>query len=121
MKEKIEVSENQKMSLGELVGKFREYNKLHNVSYSTGEPTLEAVIVYRQSNFAKPYTELERSYKVTNTSGKMFFDDMWGHSIYADCLDGTDNDVRLDWVDWTPDYCYMLSDMPGEIDNANSD
>ena len=109
MKEEVKVSENQKMSLGLLISKFREYNKLHKVSYCVGEPTLEAVIVYKQSNFAKRYTKLERSYKVTNISGKIFFYNMLGSSLYGDSLDGTDNDVRLDWTNWEPAYCYMLS------------
>ena len=36
MKEEVKVSENQKMSLGLLISKFREYNKLHKVSYCVG-------------------------------------------------------------------------------------
>lgn len=97
------------MSLGLLIDLFRKYNQLHNVEYGTDKPTVEAVIVFKQSNFTKPYSELERSYKVSNVSGKIFFYDMLGSSIYGDCLDGKDSNVRLDWTNWTVDYCYVLN------------
>ena len=27
--------------------------------------------------------------------------------IFAECLDGIDVGVRLDWYDWDVEYCYM--------------
>lgn len=88
---------------------FREYNKSNGITYGarTDKPTISAIIVYKQSNFTSPYTETERSYRVTNTAGKAFFDGMCSNSIYGNCLDGNDLGVRLDCYDWDVEYCYF--------------
>ena len=89
---------------------FRAYNKKNNIIYGepSDAPTISAIIVYKQSNFTMPYTETERSYRITNACGKAFFDMPSGsQSITGDCLDGRDLGVRLDAYEWEIEYCYM--------------
>lgn len=70
---------------------------------------LTGVIVITADSFNAPYTETERSYR-TNNNQKAFHDGMISNSIYADCLDGKDLGVRLDWYiydGWKVEYCYL--------------
>lgn len=67
----------------------------------------EAVIVYKQSNFDKVYTEEERSYKVKSRA-KFFNPNAISKSLIGDCLDGKDTNVRLDYWDWKVEYCYII-------------
>lgn len=64
-----------------------------------------AIIVFKQSNWDKPYSELERSYSS--------YSDQWGwdsnkmgHCRLGNCLDGIDKDVRLDYYNWEVEYWY---------------
>lgn len=75
-----------------------------NECHKTGKHRY-AVIVFKQSNFEDEYSELERSYRS--------YSDQWGWSYetlgncrIGDCLDGTDNGVRLDWQLWEVEYWY---------------
>ena len=45
------------------------------------------------------------------SDNKYFLGNMSGNSIYADCLDGKDLGVRLDWYlgQWEIDYCYIVA------------
>lgn len=65
--------------------------------------------MYKQENWEKPYTEEQRSYEVIS-SNKYFMPNMLGSSIFGNCLDGTDQGVRLDWYNWEVDYCYLLEE-----------
>ena len=97
------------LSLYDIIDHFQNYNEEHNNTYgfSSNAPTISAVIVYAQSNFTQEYSEASRSYRVTNLSGKRFFNGMMGGSIYGDSLDGTDLGVRLDAYDWKIERCYF--------------
>lgn len=88
---------------------FRQYNEEHHIQYgmSSNVPDITAIVVYKQSNFTKPYSETERSYRVDNRGGKAFFNGMLGNSIWGDCLDGKDLGVRLDAYGWDIEYCYF--------------
>lgn len=88
---------------------FQQYNKENRIRYglSTDIPEISAIIVYKQSNFTSPYSEHDRSYRVTNLAGKAFFENMSSNSIYGDCLDGNDLGVRLDCYDWDIEFCYF--------------
>lgn len=65
-----------------------------------------AVIVFSSKNFPnKNYTEKERSYES--------YSDQWGWDYsksgrcrIANCLDGIDNGVRLDYYNWEVEYWY---------------
>ena len=86
-----------------------KYNEQNHIQYGshTEVPDITAVIIYKQSNFTKPYTETERSYRVNNRCGKAFFNGMLGNSIRGDCLDGKDLGVRLDAYPWEIQFCYF--------------
>lgn len=88
----------------------------HNVDNNIGvkgqdEHPLIGVIVYKQGDYFKQeYNETERSYRVTSDN-KWFIPGQIGRSLFADCLDGLDIGVRLDYYpDWKVDYCYMEED-----------
>ena len=75
----------------------------------------EAVIVFTENSFTKPYTEEQRSYKVSSDA-KYFDYSKIGNSLFGDCLDGTDNGARLDFYmhhhekeKWIVEYCYLIT------------
>lgn len=99
-----------KTTFYEICETFKKYNKQNDINYGmmSNVPTISAVIVYKQSNFTKPYTEAERSYRITNVCGKAFFNTISGsRSIWGDSLDGKDINIRLDYYNWDIDYCYF--------------
>lgn len=98
-----------KATLSKIREHFRMFNKENGISYGDyNVPEITAVIVYEQSNFDKPYTETERSYRISNLCGKAFFDLPSGsNSMTGDCLDGKDLGVRLDAYNWKIKYCYF--------------
>ena len=75
----------------------------------------EAVIVFAQESFNREFSEEARSYKISSDA-KYFDADKIGKSLFGNCLDGTDDGVRLDWYmsippnegkRWKPEYCYI--------------
>ena len=75
---------------------------------------LMAVVVFKQESFNTPYSEKSRSYSVTSEC-KYFKPNMGGNSLFGNCLDGSDNGVRLDWYmygdnPWQVEYCYLLNE-----------
>jgi hypothetical protein len=99
-----------KISYAEVCDIFFAHNRGRNLSQFSDENKLTAVAVIKASSFDKPYSETERSYKFT--SDNKAFIGACGNSIFADCLDGVDLGVRLDWYlhegGWKIDYCYIL-------------
>ena len=69
----------------------------------------KAVIVYKQENFKKSYTETERSYVISNGQWGLDSSKM-GRCIVGSCLDGTDKNIRLDCMGWEIEYCYILEE-----------
>mgnify|MGYP003441295885 CR=1 FL=1 len=76
----------------------------------------KAVIVFSQDSFNKEFSETARSYRILSDA-KYFNADCIGSSLFGDCLDGTDNGVRLDWYmkrlpeegkRWIIEYCYIV-------------
>lgn len=68
-----------------------------------------AVIVFKQESFTQEYSLESRSYIFT-LANKYFLPNMGGNSLFANCLDGSEQMVRLDWYlgSWKIDYCYLL-------------
>ena len=99
-----------KISYSEFVDRMWAHGKDHrnNEDY---RDAITGVIVYKQSNFPKLYTEEERSYRVSSCN-RCFQDGKIANSMFGDCLDGKDLGVRLDWYNWDVDFCYM--DEPEE-------
>ena len=79
---------------------FDEMNKCHETgSHRT------AVIVFKQSNFNQEYSEESRSYESYSDQWGWDFTKM-GRCRVGNCLDGTDQGVRLDYYDWEIEYWY---------------
>lgn len=93
----------------DIINYFQDYNEINKIKYGNYDSTNEitAVIVYAQSNFTETYTETERSYRISNYSGKACFGGMLGNSLVGDCLDGKDLGVRLDAYNWKIERCYI--------------
>lgn len=94
-----------------------QHNKEAGITVKGTDPhPITGVVVFKQGPwFNREYSEHSRSYRVSS-SNKWFLPNI-GRSIFADCLDGTDSDVRLDYYmkecggDWEVDYCYMISEV----------
>lgn len=99
----------EKITFSQLTEMMREHNRKNHENAKKGMPEekLEAVIVYKKSNWKKDYSVKSRSYKVTN-SNRYFQDGKIANSLFGSCLDGTDNGVRLDWYWWDVEYCYFV-------------
>ncbi len=81
------------------------YNKRFPEKQDTASIT--GVIVFRAENWPKcPYSVKERSYRVSNAN-RAFQEGKISNQLSGDCLDGKDLGVRLDWYNWSIDYCYM--------------
>lgn len=79
---------------------------------------LTAHVTFTEDSFDKPYSLLSRTYSFSSDN-KAFLSYMGGYSIFGDCLDGTDQGVRLDWYiaeegrggSWNIQNCYILEQM----------
>lgn len=106
------------MKYSELKAEFRQYND-QNWPHSH----LTGMIVFTEDSFNKPYTRLSRSYCLSSDN-KAFWPHAAGYSIFADCLDGTDQGVRLEWYmaeegnagGWKVEDCYILEKMRDAAD-----
>lgn len=90
-----------------------EHNARYNIrqQYQDDKP-LWFVMVIDNKSFSKEYPLKSRSY-IFRSDNKFFLPDMVGSSLFADSLDGTDINVRLDWYifdGWEIEYCYLLED-----------
>jgi hypothetical protein len=56
------------------------------------------LIIYSQDNFDKEYTEEQRTYRVKKCNVEPYTFGI--PKVIGDCIDGTDNYVRLDAQDW---------------------
>ena len=101
----------EKLTFRELCDRIDKHNEENDVrcQFEDKNP-LTCRIVYKSENWKdKNYTETERTYEFTSDN-KYFLGAMGGNSIYADCLDGKDEGVRLDWYMgiWKIEYCYIV-------------
>lgn len=102
-----------KITWSELEKAMWKFNEKHGYTSKGNEKRLEAVVVFTEDSWNKPYTETQRSYQLSSDN-KAFLPNQLGYSIFGDCLDGTDLGVRLDWYmrasenPWKVDYCYLI-------------
>lgn len=100
------------MDYSELKRAFHKWVKEHP------KTDLTAHIVLTEDSYPKQYSRLSRSYKVS-VHNKALWPGLGGYSIFASCLDGTDQGIRLDWHmveegnrdGWTVEDCYILEQM----------
>ena len=88
----------------QLYSAMREFNRNHPDLEEN--PKLSGVVVYSQDNWSTPYSLESRSYRIYNCN-RAFQDGKISCSVFADSLDDSDIGVRLDWVNWKVDYCYL--------------
>lgn len=103
-----------KLTWDEIRDAMWSFNKEHGYTSKGNKERLEAIVVFTEDSFKKTYTEKERSYKFTSDN-KGFLPSQSSNSIFADCLDGKDLGVRLDWYmydeePWKVEYCYLLTE-----------
>lgn len=102
-----------KITWSELCIAMWKFNEKHGYTTKGNKERLEGVVVITEDSFTRPFTELERSYKFSSDN-KAFIPNQCGNSIFADCLDGKDLGVRIDWyihdpkMPWKVEYCYLL-------------
>ena len=94
-----------KITFTELATNMWDYNEKH--PENEDKAILKGIIVYKQKNFEKPFSLVERSYEVANNN-RCFQPNKISNSLFGNCLDGVDLGVRLDWYRWEVEYCYML-------------
>ena len=92
-------------TLDEVFVFFKHYNEDYNIDYGTSrkpkEIEIKCHVTFGHSNFKDVYTKKQRTYVITNRSGKRFFNMPSGsRSVFMNSIDGTDNGVRYDYYDW---------------------
>ncbi len=100
------------MDYSELKSIFRE------LKHTSPREDLTAHIIFTEDSFKQKYPLLSRTYSFSSDN-KAFWPNMGGYSIFAYCLDGTDQGVRLDWYmeeegnpdGWKVESCYILEQM----------
>ena len=93
------------------------YPELSTLFSSVNDKHLQPIvgyIVFTRESFDKEYNEASRTY-VVSSDNKAYQSGMGGYSIYASCLDGTDQCLRLEGYmrgedAWKIEKCYMLKD-----------
>ena len=95
------------LSYREMADMFSHINKI-------GAEHLCGYIVFSEDSFDKFYSEQSRTY-VISSDNKAFKPNMGGYSIFGSCLDGTDQNIRLEEYmrgknAWHIDRCYMKKD-----------
>lgn len=104
-----------KITWSELCKAMWQFNEAHGYTTKGNEKKLKGVVVFTKDSWNKPYTEIQRSYEFTSDN-KAFLFNQSSNSIFADCLDGSDNGVRLDWymsdpkMPWKVEYCYLVEE-----------
>lgn len=104
-----------KLTFEEVCGRFEKHNQENNVTHQFSDrDRLEAVIVFKSENWPdKNYSLESRSYKFVSDN-KAFLPDQCSNSIFADSLDKSDLGIRLDYVSWEEDYCYIIGEEDDE-------
>jgi hypothetical protein len=103
-----------KITWGELSKAMWKFNEEHGYTTKGNKERLEGVVVFTEDSFTKPYTVEQRSYQFSSDN-KAFLFSQSSDSIFADCLDGADLGVRIDWymkdskAPWKVEYCYLLN------------
>lgn len=74
---------------------FSDWEKKQKALPVSERQHLTAHITFTSDSFTKPYSETGRTY-VISSDNKAFQSDCGGYSIFASCLDGLDENIRLE-------------------------
>jgi hypothetical protein len=101
-----------KITWHELTKAMWKFNEERGYTTKGNPERLRGVVVFTEDSFDKPYTEKARSYEFSSDN-KAFLPNQHSNSIFADCYDGIDVGVRLDWYmggkdGWNVNYCYLI-------------
>lgn len=93
---------------------YPELSTLFSSVNDKGLSPITGYIVFTADSFDKKYNEASRTY-VVSSNNKAYQSGMGGYSIYASCLDGTDQCLRLEGYmrgenAWKIEKCYMLKE-----------
>lgn len=96
-----------KLTYSQMIKEINKHNEENHIERQYGdENPLICVVVFKANNWKDTYSEISRAYEF-RSDNKYFLPKMLGNSWYADCLDGSDQGVRLDWYDWEIEYCFI--------------
>jgi hypothetical protein len=102
----------EKLTLAQLIDIVKEHNADHNIrqQYQDNAPLI-CVVVFKNDSWPtrnEDYSLESRSYEFRSDE-KYFLPSMGGCSLFANSLDGTDRNVRLEryLFQWKVDYCYV--------------
>lgn len=101
------------ITFAQLEETFSKFNQEHRSEVTQfGKCHLMGAIVFKASNWPGKDYDLESRTYITQSDNKYFMPDMGGNSLYADCMDGSESGVRLDWYlsSWEVEYCYLIDD-----------
>ncbi len=104
-----------KITWGELCKAMWDFNAKRGYTTKGNAEKLVGIVVFTEDSWKKQFTEIQRSYKLTSDN-KAFLPNQLSNSVFADCLDGSDNGVRIDWymhddkMPWKVEYCYIVED-----------
>ena len=101
-----------KLTFEQVYERFVKHNEEKKVTsqYSASKSNrLVGVVVFKSENWpGKDYSLESRSYQFVSDN-KYFIPGLGGNSIFADCMDGSEEGIRLDFYlsSWEIDYCYI--------------
>ncbi len=93
---------------------YQRLSEIFNYVNDTHKSPVSGYIVFTQVSFDKPYSEQSRTYVVSNDN-KAYIAGAGGYSIFGSCLDGSDQNIRLELYmhgdgAWKIERCYMQRD-----------
>lgn len=93
---------------------YQRLSEIFNYVNDTHKSPVSGYIVFTQDSFDKPYSEQSRTY-VVSSDNKAYIAGAGGYSIFGSCLDGSDQNIRLEIYmhgdnAWKIERCYMQRD-----------
>lgn len=93
---------------------YQKLSEIFNYVNDTHKSPVSGYIVFTQDSFDKPYSEQSRTY-VVSSDNKAYIAGAGGYSIFGSCLDGSDQNIRLELYmhgdnAWKIERCYMQRD-----------
>lgn len=93
---------------------YQRLSEIFNYVNDTHKSPVSGYIVFSRDSFDKPYSEQSRTY-VVSSDNKAYIAGVGGYSIFGSCLDGSDQNIRLERYmhgdnAWKIERCYMQRD-----------
>lgn len=93
---------------------YQRLSEIFNYVNDTHKSPVSGYIVFTQDSFDMPYSEQSRTH-VVSSDNKAYIAGAGGYSIFGSCLDGSDQNIRLELYmhgdgAWKIERCYMQRD-----------